>query len=50
MLDSTFNLKRKYGDSIPEVMEFLDQARQELDDITNAEQRIAVLEKKKPGF
>ena len=44
-LDLIFNLKRKYGDSIPDVLEFLGQARQELDDITNAEERIAVLEK-----
>ncbi len=44
-LDLIFNLKRKYGDSISEVLEFLEHARQELDDITNAEERIAALEK-----
>jgi DNA repair protein RecN (Recombination protein N) len=44
-LDLIYNLKRKYGDSIPEVLEFLGQARQQLEDITNAEERIAVLEK-----
>jgi DNA repair protein RecN (Recombination protein N) len=44
-LDLIFNLKRKYGDSISEVLEFLKHARQELDDITNAEERIAALEK-----
>jgi DNA repair protein RecN (Recombination protein N) len=49
-LDLIFNLKRKYGDSIPEVLEFLGQARQELDDITNAEERIAVLEKEEAGL
>ena len=38
------NLKRKYGGSIPEVLAFADQARQDLDNITHAEERIAALD------
>ncbi len=49
-LDLIFNLKRKYGDSIPEVLAFLAQARRDLDDITNAEERIAALEKEESAL
>ncbi len=43
-LDLIFNLKRKYGDSIEDILAFAARARQELDDITHAEERIAGLE------
>jgi len=42
-LDLIFNLKRKYGDSIAEVLAFADRARRELEGITHAEERIAEL-------
>ena len=38
------NLKRKYGDSIPAVLEFAGQAQHELDTITHAGERIQELE------
>lgn len=38
------NLKRKYGDSIPEILGFLEQAEIDLEDIENSEERIAELE------
>jgi DNA repair protein RecN (Recombination protein N) len=38
------SLKRKYGDSIPAILSFADQARRQLDDITHSEERIAELE------
>jgi DNA repair protein RecN (Recombination protein N) len=44
-LDLIFNLKRKYGDSIEEVLTFCDNARDELKTIEGAEARIAELEK-----
>ena len=43
-LDLIFNLQRKYGDSIEDVLAFCRQSKKELDAITNAEERIAVLE------
>ncbi len=43
-LDLIFNLKRKYGDSIEEVLAFSEKSRVELDTITHAEERIAELE------
>jgi len=39
-----FSLKRKYGDSIAEVMDFGASARRELDGITHAEERIEELQ------
>jgi len=39
------NLKRKYGESIPAVLEFAQKARQQLDSITHAGERIEQLEK-----
>ncbi|MGE5224980.1 MAG: DNA repair protein RecN [Omnitrophica WOR_2 bacterium] len=38
------NLKRKYGDSIPAILKFAEDARQQLDAITHAGERIEVLE------
>jgi DNA repair protein RecN (Recombination protein N) len=42
-LELIFNLKRKYGDSIAEVLAFAERAKRELDGITHAEERIAEL-------
>ena len=38
------NLKRKYGDSIQAVLDFAENAKNQLDQITNAEERIQLLE------
>lgn len=38
-----FNLKRKYGDSIEEILAYADEARAKLDTITHSETRIAEL-------
>lgn len=38
------NLKRKYGESIPEILEFLHQIKQEKDTITHSGERINELE------
>ncbi len=46
-LDLIQNLKRKYGSTIPEVIAFAETAAEELDAITNAEERIAHLEAEK---
>ena len=43
-LDLIYNLKRKYGDSIAEVLVFAKDAEGELEDITQSEERIADLE------
>jgi DNA repair protein RecN (Recombination protein N) len=40
-------LKRKYGDSIPAILEFAEKARAELDSITHAGERIEDLEKER---
>jgi DNA repair protein RecN (Recombination protein N) len=37
-------LKRKYGESIPVVLRFVEQAKQQLDSITHASERIAEIE------
>jgi DNA repair protein RecN (Recombination protein N) len=37
-------LKRKYGQTIPEIIAFGEQAAQELDTITNSEERIGILQ------
>ncbi len=37
-------LKRKYGDSIAEILQFAEQAQRQLDEITHAGERIQVLE------
>jgi DNA repair protein RecN (Recombination protein N) len=39
-----YNLKRKYGDTIPEVLRFAQRARAQLEDITHAGERIEALE------
>jgi DNA repair protein RecN (Recombination protein N) len=44
-LDLIHNLKRKYGSSIEDVLGFARRAAEELDAITNAEERIEALEK-----
>jgi DNA repair protein RecN (Recombination protein N) len=38
------NMKRKYGENIPAVLRFLEQAREQLDSITHASERISELE------
>ncbi len=43
-LDLIYNLKRKYGDSVEEVLAFGERAQAELDGITHAGERIAELE------
>jgi len=43
-LDVIHNLKRKYGDSIEEILAFAERAQAELDTITHSEERIAELE------
>lgn len=42
-LSLIFNLKRKYGSSIPEILEFGRRAQAELDSITHSEERIEEL-------
>lgn len=37
------NLKRKYGKTIPEILEFAERARQERNTLTHAEERIEIL-------
>jgi len=44
-LELIHNLKRKYGDSIEEIIAFGERAQAELDSITHAEERIAELER-----
>jgi len=43
-IDLINNLKRKYGNSLEEVIAFGDQAKRELDSITHAEERLDELE------
>ena len=38
-------LKRKYGDDIPAILEFGQRARKDLENISNAEERLAALQK-----
>jgi DNA repair protein RecN (Recombination protein N) len=44
------NMKRKYGESIPEVLRFVDQAKIQLDSITHASERIHELESEENGL
>ena len=44
-LNLIHNLTRKYGDSIPDVLAFAERAREQLESITQAGERIEVLEK-----
>jgi DNA repair protein RecN (Recombination protein N) len=46
-LDLIANLKRKYGGTIPEILEYLKSAQEEKDTITHAGERIEELEKQK---
>lgn len=39
-----YNLKRKYGDTVPEVLKFADRSRTQLEAITHASERIEELE------
>ena len=41
------NLKRKYGATVAEILAYAEQARQELESITHAEERIAELEEER---
>ena len=43
-LNLIFSLKRKYGETIPEILAFGEQAQKELDEITHAEERMHKLE------
>lgn len=43
-LDLIYDLKRKYGDSIEDILAFGEQAAQELDNISHSEERIAELQ------
>jgi len=43
-IDLINNLKRKYGNSIEEILAFGERAKEELDSITNAEERVEELE------
>lgn len=42
-LDILFQLKRKYGDTIPEILAFAQRATQELESISHSEERIEAL-------
>lgn len=44
------NLKRKYGESIPEILAFAEKAKHDRDNITHASERIAALEKKEQAL
>jgi DNA repair protein RecN (Recombination protein N) len=44
-LDTIHKLKRKYGSSVPEVLEYLDKSRKELDEILLSDDKIKELEK-----
>lgn len=39
------NLKRKYGETIADILQFAERARKDLDNITHAEERLTELEK-----
>lgn len=43
-LDVIYRLKRKYGDSVDEMLEYLDRCRNELDEIQFSEDRVKKLE------
>ncbi len=43
-IDLVNNLKRKYGSSVEEILAYAERARQELESITHAEERIEALE------
>jgi DNA repair protein RecN (Recombination protein N) len=43
------NLKRKYGDSIPEILDYLKRSERELEDLTSSHEKLAALEKEIAG-
>lgn len=45
-LDTIFRLRKKYGNSVDEMLEYLDQCKAELDQIQDADETIQLLEKK----
>jgi DNA repair protein RecN (Recombination protein N) len=49
-LNLIHNLKRKYGESIPEIIAFGENAQKELDAITHAEERMKELEEQEGEF
>ncbi len=44
-LDVIYDLKRKYGNSVAEVLKYLDDIKSEFDEIENCDEKIAKLEK-----
>lgn len=46
-LDEIARLKKKYGETLPDILSFLEKARSELDDITGSEEQIKALEEKR---
>ena len=46
-LETIYSLKRKYGDTIEKILEFLNKAQAELESITHAEETIDALETQK---
>jgi len=46
-LDQLYKLKRKYGPNIPAILEFCQKAREELEQITTGEERLAQLNAKR---
>jgi len=49
-LSLIFNLKRKYGNSIPEIIAFGQRAQTELDNISHSEERIQQLQEKEEAL
>lgn len=49
-LNMIHNLKRKYGETISEIITYGESAQQELEDITHAEERIQKLEEQETGL
>jgi DNA repair protein RecN (Recombination protein N) len=44
------NLKRKYGESIPAILNFAEQAKAQLDSVTHVSERIATMEEDEAGL
>lgn len=49
-LDLIYNLKRKYGDSVEEVLAFADKAAEELQTISHSEERLQELEEQEQAL
>lgn len=49
-LDTIYKLKRKYGQSVPEILTFLDRARAQLDDVEFAGERLEQMQKKRTAL